>query len=206
MSKKNITPEYKNSVNNSTIPFPKKKYKIIYADPPWEYDDKLQSPSVWGSVEEHYDVMSEEEISNLPIQEIADNDCILFIWGTWPKLQECLGVIANWGFNYRTVAFVWVKTFNGRFHRGMGRWTRSNTEFCLLAKKGKIERKSKRISQLIKVEVKGHSKKPDVVRKKILELVGDLPRIELFARTKVHGWDVWGNDPKLENKPLEAFN
>ena len=87
----------------------------------------------------------------------------------------------------------------------MGRWTRGNTEFCLLAKKGKIERKSKRISQLVVQELKGHSVKPDVVRGKILQLVGDLPRIELFARTKVHGWDVWGNDEKLNLQPLEAY-
>jgi len=87
----------------------------------------------------------------------------------------------------------------------MGRWTRSNSEFVLLARRGKTKRKSKRISQIISSEVKGHSNKPDRVRKKILELVGDLPRIELFARTKIHGWDVWGNDPKLELQPLEAF-
>ena len=188
------------------IPFPKKKYKIIYADPPWEYDDKLLGDKVWGSVEDHYPTMSEQEVCELPIKQITDKDCILFIWGTWPKLREVLNVIKSWGFEYRTVAFVWVKLFNGRYHRGMGRWTRSNSEFVLLARKGKIQRRSKRISQIISAEVKGHSNKPDRVRKKILELVGDLPRIELFARTKVHGWDVWGNDPKLENKPLEAFN
>ena len=185
--------------------FPNKKYKIIYADPPWSYEDKLQSPSVWGSVEDHYNVMETEEICKLPVNEIADKDCILFIWGTWPKLPDCLKVIESWGFLYRTVGFVWVKMFNGRFHKGMGRWTRSNTEFCLLAKKGKPERKAKYISQLITSELRGHSVKPNTVREKIIELCGDLPRIELFARTKVNGWDVWGNDPKLQLEPLEAY-
>lgn len=187
------------------IPFPDKKYKIIYADPPWEYEDKLKSDSVWGSVEAHYNTMKLEDICNLPICDISDKNCILFIWGTWPLLRECLKVIESWGFEYRTIAFVWVKTFNGKYHRGMGRWTRGNTEYCLLAKKGKIERKSKRLSQLIVSELRGHSKKPDQTRSKILELVGDLPRIELFARTKVHGWDVWGNDEKLKLEPLESY-
>ena len=187
------------------IPFPDKKYKIIYADPPWEYEDKLTGGKVWGSVENHYDTMTDEEIKNLPITTICDKDCILFLWGTWPKMREALAVIEAWGFEYKTVAFVWVKTFNGRFHRGMGRWTRSNTEFVLLARKGKTERKSARISQIITSELRGHSVKPDTVRKKIIELVGDLPRIELFARTKVHGWDVWGNDEKLLNSHLEEF-
>ena len=185
--------------------FPNKKYQIIYADPPWEYEDKLTGGKVWGSVENHYSTMSLTDICNLPVNQISDKNCMLFIWGTWPKLPEVLQVIESWGFLYRTTAFVWVKTFNGKFHRGMGRWTRSNSEFCLLAKKGKIPRHSKRISQLLVSEIRGHSKKPDVVRNKILELVGDLPRIELFARTKIHGWDVWGNDEKLENTPLESW-
>lgn len=188
------------------IDFPNKKYKIIYADPPWEYDDKLTGGKVWGSVENHYTTMNEEEIKKLPVNEIADKDSILFIWGTWPKLKETINVLESWGFQYKTVAFVWIKTFNGRFHRGMGRWTRSNTEFVLLGRKGKIHRKSARISQIITQELKGHSVKPDTVRKKIIELVGDLqPRIELFARTKVHGWDTWGNDEKLQLEPLENY-
>ena len=203
--KKN-TNEYINKVQNRTIPFPNKKYKIIYADPPWEYEDKLQHPTCWGGAEFHYQVMSDEEIKKLPVEEISEPDSILFIWGTWPKLQECLDVINAWGFEYKTIGFVWVKTFGNRWHFGMGRWTRGNTEFVLLATKGKPKRIKKTVTQLIIQPVKGHSKKPDEVRRKILQLIGDLPRIELFARTKVHGWDVWGNDPKLEPEPLEVFN
>jgi len=186
--------------------FPDKKYSIIYADPPWEYEDKLLSKKVWGSVEKHYNTMSIEELCKLPVRGICEDNCMLFMWVTWPKLEEAFEVINSWGFKYRTVAFVWVKTFNGRVHRGMGRWTRSNSEICILAKKGIIPRKSKRISQIVMQEVKGHSHKPDRVRRKITELVGELPRIELFARTKIPGWDTWGNDEKLENQPLEAFS
>ena len=198
--------------------FPTKKYKIIYADPPWQYDDKLKSDKVWGSAESHYDTMSLDELKQLPIQTICEEDSILFLWVTWPLLKEGLELIESWGFNYRTCAFVWVKTFNGRTHRGMGRWSRGNTEPVLLAKKGKPQRISKRVSQVfqsiedfeylpenIKSELKGHSKKPDMVRNKIIQLMGDIPRIELFARTKVHGWDVWGNDEKLDLQPLESY-
>lgn len=199
--------------------FPNKKYQIIYADPPWQYDDKLTGGKVWGSVENHYNTMSVEELKKLPIKNISDDDCILFMWITWPKLVEALELIESWGFKYRTAAFVWVKTFNGRTHRGMGRWTRSNTEVILLARKGKISRQSKRISQVVSTfddngwtpetvisELKGHSVKPDIFRRKIVSLMGnELSRIELFARTKIHGWDVWGNDEKLNNTPLENF-
>lgn len=198
--------------------FPDKKYKIIYADPPWTYDDKLTGGKVWGGLDKHYPQMTNEELKALPINQIMDDDCILFMWCTWPKIKDGLDVIESWGFEYKTAAFVWFKTFNGRTHRGMGRWTRSNSEYVLLARKNKVSRKSARISQIIqsiedfdfmpetiKQEIMGHSKKPDTVRKKIIELVGDLPRIELFARTKVHGWDVWGNDEKLKLEPLEFY-
>lgn len=187
------------------IPFPNKKYKIIYADPPWKYDDPLKSDKVWGNVENHYQTMELDEICSLPVQSICDDDCLLFLWGTWPQLPNVLKVIKSWGFEYKTIAFVWVKTFNGRYHRGMGRWTRGNTEFVLLGKKGKPKRYSGKISQLVVSELRGHSTKPDTVRKKIVRLMGDIPRIELFARTQVFGWDTWGNDAKLANDPLENY-
>jgi len=187
------------------IDFPNKKYKIIYADPPWEYDDKLNM--AYGGAEAHYETLTPEEIKNLPIKKISCDDSWLFLWATWPNLQTALQVINSWDFEYRTVAFVWIKTYsNGKYHLGLGQYTRGNTEFCLLARKGNPRRINNSISQLIFSPVGKHSKKPDTTRNKIIQLCGDLPRIELFARTKVHGWDVWGNDPKLESEPLEAFS
>ena len=184
--------------------FPNKKYKIIYADPPWSYDDRLQHHG--GSAESHYDTMSYQNICSLPVKQITDDDCFLFLWGTWPLLPESLGVIKSWGFEYKTNAFVWVKQYqSGRDVFGMGNYTRGNTEFCLLGVKGKPKRVNNTISQLIKTTIQEHSEKPDEVRKRIIQLCGDLPRIELFARTKVHGWDVWGNDEKLSLQPLESF-
>jgi len=168
-----------------------KKYKIIYADPPWKYftsGNKNQS--------QHYKPMEMDEIKNLPINKLADDNCILFLWVTFPILREAFEVLDSWGFSYSTCGFTWVKkTKTGkRWFFGLGQWTRSNAELCLIATKGKPVRQSASVSQIIDTPIEAHSKKPDIVRDKIVELVGDLPRIELFARTKPKGWDVWGNE------------
>lgn len=136
----------------------------------------------------------------MPIPNICNKDCILFLWATFPKLREALQVIHEWGFNYRSVAFVWLKQNKsgvGWFY-GLGFWTRGNAEICLLATKGHPKRKSSRVHQFIISPLRGHSQKPDEARDKILELVGDLPRIELFAREKADGWDVWGNEVECD--------
>lgn len=168
------------------------KYNIIYADPPWQYRPK-NGQSV---AENHYRTMSLRDICDLPINIITHKDSVLFLWATFSILQEALKVITAWGFTFKTVAFVWVKqnkSGNGFFF-GLGYWTRSNAEICLLAVKGRPKRISKEVHQLIVSPVEGHSKKPDIARDKIVELMGDLPRIELFARQSSVGWDVWGNE------------
>lgn len=169
-----------------------KKYSIIYADPPWSYKDKRCS----GNCENHYKTMPLKDILTLPIGKIADKDCALFLWGTYPMLQEALKAIEAWGFTYKTIGFQWIKqnrSGNGYFF-GLGRWTRGNTELCLIATKGKPKRQSAAVSQLIFSPLRQHSQKPDIVREKIVELMGDLPKIELFARQQVEGWDCWGNE------------
>jgi len=189
---------------NIEMNFPNKKYNIIYADPPWSYGDKLKHHG--GSADSHYDTMSIDDICNLPVDNISADNCALFLWGTWPLLPEALRVVESWGFTYKTCGFVWVKNYtNGKKVLGMGNDTRGNTEFVLLAKKGRMIRIDNGISQYIESPIKEHSKKPDQVRQKIVQLYGDLPRIELFARTKIHGWDVFGNDEKLQSSPLEDF-
>ena len=169
-----------------------KKYNIIYADPPWRYEMKKGQ----GVAENHYSTMGIEEICSLPVQEICDKDCVLFLWVTFPQLPEAFKVIKAWGFCYKTVAFVWIKqnkSGKGYFF-GLGYWTRSNAEICLLAVRGKPKRISKKVFQLIVSPLQEHSKKPEEARKRIVELMGDLPRIELFARRQSVGWDVWGNE------------
>lgn len=137
-----------------------------------------------------------EELAALPVSDLADTDCALFLWATFPQLPEALRLIRAWGFSYKTVAFVWLKT-NRRSHTwfyGLGFWTRSNAEICLLATKGHPKRQAANIHQLIVSPVERHSKKPDEARDRIEALMGDLPRIELFARQKPPGWEVWGNE------------
>lgn len=137
-----------------------------------------------------------DEICALPIADLAADDCILFMWTTFPKMYEAMDVMQAWGFRYRTVAFVWVKRtkLDNDWFMGCGYWTRSNAEICLLATKGKPHRFSKAVHQLIISPIEEHSKKPAETRDRIVELAGDLPRIELFARQKAKGWDVWGNE------------
>ena len=177
------------------------KYKIIYADCPWQYENTTGRLAI----ENHYPTMPLEEIKNLPLEQITDENSILFMWCTWAILPQCLDVIKSWGFKYRSKGFLWVKTNKVGYHFGAGRWTRANSEFCLIATKGHPKRKSARVSELVIAPVKEHSRKPDVVRKKIIQLMGDVPRIELFARTKVDGWHTFGNDEALQAAPLEAF-
>ena len=168
------------------------KYQVIYADPPWDY----QQCRLSGSAKKHYPTMRIEELCALPVAEIADRDCALFLWATFPQLPEALRLIQAWGFVYKTVAFVWVKQNRKAltWFYGLGFWTRSNAEICLLATKGHPKRQSAGIHQLVISPVERHSKKPDEVREKIVALMGDVPRIELFARQQTPGWDVWGNE------------
>lgn len=140
--------------------------------------------------------MNVEDICNLNVAELADEDCVLFLWATFPKLPEALQVIKAWGFQFKTVSFVWLKqnkSGNGWFF-GLGFWTRGNAEICLLATKGKPHRKSNKVHQFIISPLREHSQKPNEAREKIVELMGDLPRLELFAREKADGWDAWGNE------------
>jgi len=185
-----LLPEHR-LIESPKIKLPKDKYSIIYADPPWQYYEggyKNQS--------QHYNTMTIDKLSELPVEDLAADDCILFLWVTFPILPEALSLMGQWGFEYSTIGFNWIKSNKGGkgFFFGLGRWTRSNSELCLIGTKGSPARKDASISQIIYTPVEKHSKKPDIVRDKIIQLVGDLPRIELFARQSTKGWDVWGNE------------
>ena len=184
------------------------KYNIIYSDPPWSYDDKALNR---GGAERHYRTMDIKDIMAMPVNDICADDCCLFMWATFPKIQEGLDVIKAWGFEFKTCAFVWIKT-NKRTNVdqisflphesfdsfwGMGRWTRSNAEICLLAVKGKPKRLNANVHQIIYAPIDKHSKKPKETRERIIKLCGDLPRLEMFARQAPNGWDVYGN--QVEN-------
>ena len=168
------------------------KYRIIYADPPWKYN----CGKVSGAAANHYSTMSIEELCALPVERLADNDCALFMWTTFPQLPEALRLIKAWGFYYKSVAFVWLKQNKRKltWFYGLGFWTRANAEICLIATKGHPKRKSSSVHQFIISPIEQHSKKPEDARSTILEQMGDLPRIELFARQITPGWAVWGKE------------
>ena len=186
-----------------------KKYQIIYADPPWSYNDKMGDDSAFMSASSSYKTQDLKWIKSLKVNEIADKDCVLFIWAVSPLLPEAFEVIKSWGFKYKTLAFCWSKNTRHKLKvANMGRWTMGNVELCLLATKGKPKRDIKNIRQLVEEQRTAHSKKPPMVRKRIVELMGDIPRIELFARKEDtlfelqdwNGWDVWGNEVKSDIK------
>ena len=172
-----------------------KKYNIIYSDPPWTFTTRSDKGK-GKSPENHYNCMSLKDICNLPVNNIAEKDCVLFMWVVDPLLHKAFEVIKAWGFEYKTVAFTWAKQNRKSpgFFTGLGYWTRGNPEMCLLATKGRPKRVSKSVSQLVIDTRREHSRKPDRIRDDIVNLCGDLPRIELFARQKTKGWDVWGNE------------
>lgn len=150
----------------------------------------------WGGAENHYNCMRLEDIKNLPVKDIVDDNSILFMWVTFPLLKEGIEVMEAWGFKYKTLGFSWIKTNkkNNKPFFGIGYYTKSNCEVCLIGVRGKNKPMSNFISSVIISPRQEHSKKPDEVRNKIVELMGDLPRIELFARERAEGWSVFGNE------------
>ena len=160
-----------------------KKYGVIYADPPWHfcvYSEK----GTGRSADRHYPTMDIADICALLVKSLADKDCALFLWATFPCLRQALSVLDAWGFQFKTVAFVWIKQnrkSSGLFW-GMGYWTRSNAELCILATRGTPKRRCARVHQVVVSHIEEHSKKPQEVRERIVQLMGDIPRIELFAR------------------------
>lgn len=174
-----------------------KKYSIIYADPPWSHTSWKNGNR---RPELHYPILDTKNISDLRIQDIAYENSWLFLWTTAPHLPEALKVIQAWDFEYKTVAFTWVKKnkIADSWFWGCGSYTRANAELCLLAKKGNIKRVSASVHSVIESKIESHSKKPDEARSRIIKLCGELPRIELFAREKHDGWDVWGNEVECD--------
>lgn len=162
-----------------------KKYQIIYADPPWRYDF---SNNKHYKVENHYPSMTTDDICKLQIP--SEKDSVLFLWATAPKLLEALRVMESWGFKYKTQA-VWDKV-----NRGLGYWFRGQHEILMVGVRGKFSPPlvADRVSSVFVEKKCGHSKKPLIIRKWIGQAFPDNTKIELFARNKTEGWDVWGNE------------
>lgn len=170
-----------------------KKYEVIYADVPWTYkDDRGHSTSFAGIT---YPTMSTKELCALPIKQIAAKDCVLFMWVTGSMLPDCLKIMHEWGFKFKTTAFVWVKQNPkaGTPVSLIGRYTMSSCEFVLVGTRGHPKRIRNNVRQLVEAPRTIHSAKPKEVHKRIVDIYGDIPRIELFAREPVEGWTTIGD-------------
>jgi len=168
------------------------KYNIIYADPAWSFKEN------WGNgcVKHHYKTMSSSRIENLDVKSLTDKNAHLYLWTTNSHIHEALHVMSAWGFNFKQI-LTWVKTYkNGDPIMGLGYYYRGCTEHLLFGVKGSMKILNKNTKNLIIHERPNnkHSKKPDLVRDIIVACSGNLPRIELFSRKKVEGWDAWGDE------------
>ncbi len=190
------------------VDWPAGKFGVIYADPPWGFklwwgggSNKIPAGVPSRATIPHYETMDEAALSALPVGDLAADDCVLFLWICWPVLEQSLRIIKAWGFEFKTCGFCWVKA-NGKqvdlfeesieAHMTLGYWTRSNSEVCLLATRGKPKRLNADVRQGIIEPRREHSRKPDCVPARIERLVAG-PYLELFARTQRPGWTVWGN-------------
>lgn len=194
---------------------PEKRYDIIYADPPWDYGGKLQFDRSSRGVDEidltknifissasfKYPTLKIEDLKKIPIQEIASDDCLLFMWATSPHLQLSIELGNAWGFEYRTVAFIWDKMVHNP-----GKYTLSNCELCLIFKRGRIPqpRGARNIQQLVRSPREAHSVKPIEIQKNIELMFPTQTKIELFARKKAKGWDFWGLEVMDSNDTIES--
>ncbi|MCG2714382.1 MAG: MT-A70 family methyltransferase [Candidatus Omnitrophica bacterium] len=214
--------EAKKRIRQNTLPslypnLPDKKFDIIYADPPWHYNGKLQFDKTSKSKEEidlsrkifistaafKYPTLKKDELIKIPINEISKDDCLLFMWTTNPHLTQAIELGKAWGFEYKTVAFVWDK-----MNHNPGQYTLSNCELCLVFKRGRIPRPrgARNVQQLVRSPRKKHSEKPTEVIQAIEKMFPSQERIELFARRKANGWASWGLDVSAENNNVETKN
>jgi len=190
---------------------PDKKYDVIYCDPPWDYGGKLQFDKSSKSADKidiskkifissanfKYPTVKTKDLKKIPIQSVAKDDCLLFMWVTNPHLAQGIELGKSWGFEYKTVAFVWDKMVHNP-----GQYTMSYCELCLVFKKGRIPkpRGARNVKQLIRSPRGKHSQKPIEVLKGIEQMFPTQDKLELFARHKPDNWDVWGLDVREEFK------
>jgi len=199
-----------NTLSDLYPKLPNKKFDVIYADPPWDYNGKLQfdksstdaeiidlSRKIFiSSAAFKYPTLKTGELMKLPVQDIAKDDCLLFMWTSNPHLAQAIELGEAWGFEYKTVAFVWDK-----MNHNPGQYTLSNCELCLIFKRGRIPkpRGARNMQQLVRSPRKEHSEKPVEVIQAIEKMFPAQERIELFARRKTKGWSVWGLDMLTES-------
>lgn len=171
-----------------------KRYELIYPDLPWYYTGGNRHRKL--KIDPKYPTMKFNEMAALPIRDIAADDCALAMWATGPKMEEAIQLINIWKFQFITVLFIWIKTnrLENTLNYKPAYWTMPNAEYLLLAKIGHPQRVREDIKQIVFAPIAGHSAKPPIFRQKLVNLFGDVSRIELFARTETPGWDAVGNE------------
>ena len=200
-----------NDLPNFYPPLPDRKYDIIYADPPWHYNGKMQfdksgkaadqidlDKNIFISAAEFkYPTVKTSELKKLPIHEIASDDALLFMWTTNPHLDQAIELGTAWGFDYKTVAFVWDKMVHNP-----GQYTLSNVEMVLVFKRGRIPkpRGARNVQQLVRSPRRAHSQKPDEIVHLIERMFPTQSKIELFARARFENWDAWGLEMLVSNE------
>lgn len=195
------------------------KYSVVYADPPWMYNARRHANTRFGQGSYgQFPMMETKDICSLPVEGLVADSAVLLLWATWPRLPDALAVIDAWGFDYKTLGFIWVKLNKRRAKKhlgmayaesaqedvvgflewlrvfGLGNYAKSNTEPCLLAVRGRIDVLDHSISQVVFASRGKYAAKPPEVRERIERLFGNVPRVELFARGRTPGWDCHGNE------------
>ena len=168
-------------------------YSIIYADPPWDYDGREQHNKKEGNVSavNHYATVTLDDLKKIDVKKVCERNCLLFMWTSSPHLAQAIELMTAWGFEYKTIAFVWDKQ-----KTNPGYYTVSSVEVCLVGKMGTIPspRGPRNIRQFLSEERTKHSKKPDEIRNRIVQMFPTQKKLEMFAREKKDGWDVFGNE------------
>ena len=170
------------------------RYAAILADPPWQFEAYSGPRVAQRSAHQHYDVVPHDGLAAIEIP--AAEHCALFMWAVDSHLDQAIELMKAWGFEFKTVAFIWVKTCKSdptKPRMGMGLWTRKQAEICLLGTRGKVSRNDKGVRQVIMSERREHSRKPDEIYERIERLV-DGPYLEMFARQRWPGWDQLGDE------------
>ncbi len=188
-------------IQSAALPLPEGRFNVVLADPPWSFATYSNKGKSKGA-EQHYNTMTLEQIKAMPVRRLCKADCVLFLWVTFPLLQEGLDTMKAWGFEYKTCGFSWMKK-NAKspgLFMGMGYYTRGNSEVCLLGTRGNpLKRKAMNVPQAVLSRRREHSRKPDCIRPRIERLFNG-PYVELFARSPREGWVTWGNEAEKFNE------
>ena len=184
-------------------------FDVILADPPWFYNQRRASGSKFGGGAcFHYPLMRDDEILALPVRDVAAENAALFLWATFPRLPFALRVVEAWGFKYKTAGFCWAKMNpDGSPFFGVGYYTKSNAEVCLLGTRGRPPRPAVNdVSSMVISPRREHSRKPEAVTRRIERMYPNSRKLEMFSREPRPGWVTWGNQAEHGGDLLEVLS